>query len=35
MWYVPGLRQKLVLGGLAIVVGVAFGFTLLQLALTH
>ena len=37
MWYVSGmrlgLRQKLVLGGLAIVVVVSFGFTLLQLAL--
>jgi len=37
MWYVSGmrlgLRQKLVLGGLAIVVVVSFGFTLLQLTL--
>jgi signal transduction histidine kinase len=31
----PGLRQKLVLGGLAIVVVVSFGFTLLQLALSR
>jgi signal transduction histidine kinase len=30
-----GLRQKLVLGGLAIVVVVSFGFTLLQLALSR
>jgi hypothetical protein len=30
-----GLRQKLVLGGLAIVVVVSFGFTLLQLTLTR
>src|SRR5262245_63273649 len=30
-----GLRQKLVLGGLAIVVVVSFGFTLLQLALAR
>ena len=39
MWYVSdmrlGLRQKLVLGGLAIVVVVSFGFTLLQLTLTR
>jgi hypothetical protein len=31
----PGLRQNLVLGGLAIVVVVSFGFTLLQLALSQ
>jgi hypothetical protein len=30
-----GLRLKLVLGGLAIVVVVSFGFTLLQLALVR
>jgi hypothetical protein len=39
MWYVSdvrlGLRQNLVLGGLAIVVVVSFAFTLLQLALTR
>jgi hypothetical protein len=39
MWYVSdmvlGLGQKLVLGGLAIVAVVSYGFTLLQLTLTR